>query len=365
MKQWVVLLFSVCLTLILKGQKQYLLAGTYTENSTSKGISVYRFDTLSGKATAVSQFASINPSYLALSKNGNYVYCVNESDPGKLSSYSFNSETGELSRINTVSSNGSAPCYIEIDKTGNWLFCGNYSSGNLSVYPINKNGSIGDTKQVIHHEGSGPDKDRQEAPHVHSTVISPDNKFLFVPDLGIDKVMIYPFDAATGRLSEAGKSFATVIPGGGPRHIVFSKNGKFAYLIEEMSGRISVFSYKKGKLSRVQTINKLPQGLAGAGADIHLSPDGKFLYASQRSNSTIQIFRVRPKDGKISFIESQSTLGNFPRNFTIHPTGNFLLAANQRSNDIRIFRINKTTGLLTDTGHKILLDKPVCLKWNF
>lgn len=363
MKKIVTLCITVLTAVALNGQKQYLIAGTYTDNSHSQGIYVYDFNQLTGKAALVGQQKSENPSYLAISKDGKYVYSVNESGAGGVSSYSFDRGTGALTFINKVSSMGSSPCYIELDHSGKWLFCGNYSSGNLSLYPVNGDGSIGAVKQVVQHEGAGPDKDRQEAPHVHSTVLSPDNRFLYVPDLGIDKVMIYPFNAADGSLFIDKRTFASVAPGGGPRHIIFSKSGKFAYLVEEMSGKVDLFSCKNGQLSLVQTMDKLPVGEAGAGADIHLSPDEKFLYVSQRSNSTLQIYSVQRKKGTLSYKGSYPTLGNFPRNFTIHPSGKFVLVANQRSGDITIFKRNKQTGLLADTGQKIQLDKPVCLKW--
>ncbi len=343
-------------------QKQYLLVGTYTDNSTSKGIYVFEFNPKTGAVSARGNVEAGNPSYLAISKDGKYVYSVNESEHGKISSFSFDKKNGAMKPINFEKNNGSAPCYVELDHTGKWLFCGNYSSGDLTLHAINRNGSIGPMKQLIKHSGHGPDKNRQTSPHVHCTYISKDNRFLYVPDLGIDKVMIYPFNDKKGVLDEDKKFFAQVQPGGGPRHITFSANGKFAYLVEELSGSVDVFRQTSGRLESIQKINKLPAGETPSGADIHLSPDGRFLYVSQRSNSTIQIFRVNAANGMIDYVDAAPSGGTFPRNFTIHPSGDFLLTANQKSDDIVIYKRDKITGLLTQTG-RIAVGKPVCLKW--
>lgn len=352
-----IILFTSC------NPKYYLFVGTYTNNSPSKGIHVYDFDSKTGAAKEVSHVTAGNPSYLAISDNGRYVYSVDESKEGKISSFTFNTKTATLTPLNSENNNGSAPCYVSIDKTGRWLFAGNYSSGDLTLHSINADGTIGPIKQVIKHTGSSVDQSRQMAPHVHCTYISPDNKYLYVPDLGIDKVMIYPFDAVTGILDEKNAGYYQVDAGGGPRHITFTKDGKYGYLVEEMSGAVVALRREGGKLVKIQRENHLPAGEKGAAADIHLSPDGKFLYASQRSNSTIQIFKVNKSDGTFSYISSQSTLGNFPRNFSIHPSGNFLVVGNQNSNNSVIFRVNKNTGLLTATGHQISLGKPVCHVW--
>lgn len=357
-------LLSLIMLTTTNATAQYLIVGTYTNNSPSEGIYVYDFNNKNGSAKKISHVKAGNPSYLAISKNGKFVYGVDESGDGKISSFAFDKKNGILSLINTEKNNGSAPCYVELDKTGNWLFAGNYSSGNLTLHPVNKDGSLGAMKQAIQHTGNGPDKNRQQTPHVHCTYISPDNKYLYVPDLGIDKVMIYPFNSATGALDEANAFFAKASAGGGPRHITFSGNGKFAYLIEEMSGTVVVFSQQNGRLTKIQEANGLTETerKKASGADIHLSPDGKFLYVSQRSNNTLQVFKV-DINGKIKYLAASSTAGEIPRNFSIDPSGNYLLVANQNSNSVVILKRNKTTGLLTDTGKRIEVGKPVCLKW--
>jgi 6-phosphogluconolactonase len=342
---------------------QRLVIGTYTSNNSSKGIYIYDFNVANGETKEISHAQAGNPSYQAVDKKGNFIYSVNESDEGKISAFRYDRRNGSLLLVNQQSNNGSAPCYVSIDKTGKWLFAGNYSSGNLTVHPIRPDGSIGSIQQVVQHSGSGPNKNRQQSPHVHCTYLSPDNRFLYVPDLGIDKVMIYPFNAQTGKLSEEQGSAVTIPAGGGPRHIVFTKNGKLGYIIEELSGAITVVARNGEQHSIIQRINNLPAPYNGASADIHLSPDERFLYTSHRGNSTIQIHKIDTKTGRLSFIAEQSTNGNFPRNFTIHPSGKWLLAANQKSNDITIFKRNVQTGLLTDTQHRISVPAPVCLQW--
>lgn len=360
------ILFFMYTSLILLAptvHAQRLVIGTYTGNTLSKGIYVYDFDTVTGEAKFVNYTATQNPSYQAMAPGGRYIYSVNENNEGAISAFRYHRDKGSLELINLQPNNGSAPCYLSVDKTGKWLFAGNYSSGNLSVHALSSEGSVGAVQQTVQHSGSGPDKNRQQSPHVHCTYISPDNRFLYVPDLGIDKVMIYPFNAKAGKLDTLHRSFVTVPPGSGPRHIIFSKDGKKGYLIEELSGAISVIARKGRKHQVIQRINNLPQQYNGASADIHLSPDERFLYSSHRGNSTLQIHRVDIQTGKLSFAGEQTTLGNFPRNFSIHPSGQYLLAANQKSGDVVVFKRDILTGLLTDTGHRIQVPEPVCLQW--
>jgi 6-phosphogluconolactonase len=231
---------------------------------------------------------------------------------------------------------------------------------------VKDNGGLEAAQQVIEHDGYSVDADRQTGPHVHSTVFSNDNNYLFVPDLGIDKVMIYSFNSKSGALVSAKVPFQMTEPGAGPRHFDFHPNGKYAYLIEEMTGSISVYSYSKGNLELQQNISALPGDFNGkiGSADIHVSPDGKFLYASNRGESNdIAIFSINAKNGQLAPAGHQSTMGKTPRNFNFDPSGNFLLVANQNSDEVVIFKRNKYTGLLTDTGKRIPVSMPVCIKW--
>lgn len=356
--------------LIADAQEYFLITGTYTSGK-SEGIYVYGFNSGSGTAKPAGSIKISNPSFLTVSPDEKYIYAVQEdaSDSGtggKIAAFSFNKETGALSFLNQQPSGGNHPCYVSIDKTGKWVAAGNYTSGSLSIFPVQGDGGLGIATTVISHEGSGHNKARQKTPHVHAVFFSPDNRFLFVPDLGIDKVMIYAFDEKTGKLSTFKQPFAASKPGSGPRHISFHPVQKFAYVMEELTGTIAVYQFRKGKLKNRQLISSMPAGDTGfaGSADIHVSPDGKFLYASNRAASnTIAIFSIHQKNGKLSLIGHQSTLGKSPRNFNFDPTGNFLLVANQNSDAIVIFKVDKNTGLLTDTNNRIEVGKPVCLKW--
>jgi len=347
----------------------YLIVGTY-DSPTSEGIYIYTFNSRNGSVSEVSHIKTSNPSYVTISPDEKFVYAVHENgkdgNGGEVAAFSFDKKPGTLSFINKQLSGGDHPCYVEIDKTGKWVFAGNYSSGSVAVLPVNADGRLGATTTIIQHSGSGKDAARQKAPHVHCTKISDDNRWLFVPDLGIDKVMIYSFDAETGKLTPAQEPFAESMPGSGPRHFTFHPNKKYAYLVEELSGTVSVFEYNDGMLKNIQRISTMPprDGSFAGSADIHVSPDGKFLYASNRAASnTIAIFKIDKTSGKLIAMGHQSTLGKTPRNFSIDPSGNFLLAANQGTDEIVIFKRNKRTGLLTDTGKRIHIGKPVCLKW--
>ena len=351
-------------------KENYLIVGTYTGGK-SEGVYVYKFNSSDGSFKEVSHVKTSNPSFVAVSPNEKYVYAVHEDagnngKGGEISAFSFNKKTGILTYLNEQPTEGDHPCYVVVDKTGKWVIAANYTSGSLTVLPVKNDGSLGKPVTNIQHHGSSINKDRQSSPHVHCTLLSPDNKFLFVPDLGIDKVMIYAFDAKTGKLTPAKQPFAKSIDGSGPRHFTFHPNNKYAYLIEELSGTVETFRYNNGTVKNIQRISTMPAGdtsFAGS-ADIHVSPDGKFLYASNRSTSnTIAIFKINAADGKLALVGHQSTLGQTPRNFNFDPSGNFLLVANQNSDQVVIFKRDKLTGLLTDTGKRMDVGKPVCLKW--
>jgi 6-phosphogluconolactonase len=292
---------------------------------------------------------------------------VNEDDPGQVTAFSFDNTSDKLNELNRQSSHGRHPCYITTDKSGKWVIAGNYSSGTLAVYPVNKDGSLRKATDSVKHEGSSVNTDRQGSAHVHSTVLSKSNKTLYVPDLGMDKVMIYKFDNKKGKLTAASVPFAMTEAGAGPRHFDIHPNGKFAYLMEELTGSVSVYQLDKNEnLILIQNISGLPRDFNGVigSADIHVSPDGKFVYCSNRGGSnTLGIFRINQSTGALAWVGYQSTLGKTPRNFNFDPSGNFLLAANQNSDEIVIFKIDHSSGLLTDTGKRIPVSKPVCIKW--
>lgn len=364
-----ILIYFLTASLFCSAQNFYLLAGTYT-GSGSKGIYVYNFDALTGKATWVSNTDSaINPSYGIFSPDGNYIYAVNETNganPGKVSAFSFDKKNGSLTFLNSELTGGDDPCHLAISKDGKWLVVANYSGGNVSAFPVDNDGALQPYTQLIQDSGSSVNKERQETAHVHEVVFSPDYDYLFTPDLGTDKVMIYKFNSSSKQpLSPASDSYVKVTPGSGPRHLVFSPNKKYVYLINEMTGDISAFSYNMGRLKEVQQILAHPKDFKGTigSAEIFVSPDGKFLYASNRGDeNNLAIFSVNIPTGKLSSKGYQLTLGKTPRNFIIDPTGNYLLVANQDTDNIVIFKRNKETGSLIETGEEIHIPKPVCLE---
>ena len=372
MKITITLILSVCFFTLVQGQKNEaetynLLVGTYA-SAKSDGIYCYLFNVKTGDFELKSKISGVeNPSYLTISHDRKHIYSVNEVREGAISAFTFNPATGELAFINKVSSGGDSPCYVEIDKKDKYVFAGNYGSGSLSAVLLNEDGSLGTESQFIQQEGSGVDKSRQQGPHVHATVLSPDNKFLFTPNLGTDKVGIYRFDAGKNSqpLTPGDPSFVSVKPGSGPRHLTFHPNSKYAYLVHEMGSIVTVFDYKKGKLNEKQTITMLSPDFKGAvgAADIHVSPDGKFLYASNRGGANELVIYAINKNGTLKYVGRQSTQGRAPRNFAIDPAGSFLLVANQSSNEIVIFNRDTQSGLLTPTGKKIQVSKPVCLKF--
>lgn len=369
MNKWLVGIVAVLTLNSATAQSKYLVTGTYT-GGRSNGIYVYSFDSNTGKADSVSMIEASNPSFLAVSPGQQYVYAVHENGKegkgGSVSSYSFDKKSGQLKLLNSQPTEGDYPCYAEVDRSGRFLFVANYGTGNFTSYALSDSGTLGAPAITIKHAGSGEVKDRQEGPHVHSTNISPDNKTLYVADLGIDKVMIYDFDAATGNIKTSATVAAESRPGSGPRHMAFHPNKNLVYLMEEISGTVVTYQYQGDKLKelqRISSVEKNAKGEAGS-ADIHVSADGKFLYATNRGDfNNLVIYKIDPKKGTLKTIGFQSTLGKGPRNFSIDPSGRFLLVGNQNSDEVIVFNRNIKTGLLTKNENSIIVGKPVCLKW--
>lgn len=339
----------------------YLLIGTYTKRG-SDGIYVYKFNEETGDFDSVSVATDVeDPSFLTIAPDKKHVYSVCETDGGSVVAFSF--DNGKLTELNRAASGGAHPCYITTDHTGKWLFTGNYTGGSVGVLPILADGKVGEPIQIIQHEGNGPNAERQEKAHVHSVNVSPNNHDIFVPDLGIDKVMAYRLDEQTGKLTE-GKSMV-VSAGSGPRHFAFHPNGKYAYVIQELTGKITAFAYQDSVLTQIEEVSTLPKDFTGknACADIHISPDGKYLYGSNRFYDTIVTFSIDEATGKLTQLSQTSVNGKVPRNFTISPNGKFVLVANQETDNIVIFKRDEKTGAITPTGKEIKLSMPVCLQW--
>nr|WP_231496766.1 lactonase family protein [Prevotella sp. 10(H)] len=346
----------------------YLLVGTYTSGE-SDGIYVYQFDTVSGYSVFKSMIKVTDPSYLAISKDEKFVYAVSETNDKQTAAanaYSFDKKEGKLKHLNTQLTNGTAPCYITIDEQGKHVITANYMGGNISVFDVKEDGSLDKAGQVINFQGRGVDAERQKQPHLHSVMFSHDGKYLFADDLGTDKIHKFNVnDKSSGNYLTAGNPPAfKVADGSGPRHLDFHPNGKYVYLINELSGAVIAFNYESanGNLTEIQSVQADTLKAKGS-ADIHVSPDGKFLYASNRlKGDGIAIFSIDQNDGKLTKVGYQET-GIHPRNFVITPNGKYLLSASRDSGLIQIFLIDKNTGLLEDTFKDIKLDMPVCLKF--
>jgi 6-phosphogluconolactonase len=345
-------------------KKDYnLIIGTYTSPGKSEGIYIYNFDV----STADFKFKSVakditNPSYLAVSKNNKFVYSVAEApNNSAVAAFGFDGLKGELTFLNKQPTGSPGPCFVLADDKK--AFSANYGGGSISVFGIESNGTL-TTAKVIQHTGKSIDpKKRQESAHAHQVQFTPDRKYVVCTDLGEDHIYIYNYNPAGKGEVLSIKTVVKTNPGTGPRHLTFSPNGKFAYLAHEFNGSITAFTYANGNLNKIQETGTTAKDFEGRidAADIHVSPDGRFLYETNRGDAnTISAFAIQA-DGKLSFIETISTLGKGPRNFVIDPTGKYLLVGHQYSNNVVIFERNKKTGTLKDTGKRIELGAPVCL----
>ncbi|MBL7814319.1 MAG: lactonase family protein [Saprospiraceae bacterium] len=365
-RQTFITFFFCLLAVSTIAQNLTLYVGTYTRK-TSEGIYIYQFNTKTGDFTPLSIAKGIdNPSFLALSPNRRFLYSGGSKKGDSVHAFAIDKQTHYLTLLNTQSLEGGlGATHLELDRTGKWLFVSNYGSGNICVLPILPNGQLDKVHQSLQMEGKSVRKDRQDRPHLHSLYVMPNNKDVFAPDLGTDKIMVFTLDATLGKLTEGVPAFVKTDTGAGPRHMAFHPNNKFAYVIQELNSTITAFSYEKGSLKPIQTVKTLPDDYKGLkwSADIHISPDGKFLYGSNRAHESLAIYRINKKTGQLTFIGHQSVNGKTPRNFVIDPTGQFILVANQDSDNITIFKRNKKTGLLTPTGKEINVSMPVCLKF--
>ncbi|SMF99730.1 3-carboxymuconate cyclase [Burkholderia singularis] len=358
-----------------------LLVGTYT-GAGSDGIYVYRFDTRTGRITPLSSAKTENPSYLVASRDGRHVYAVNElpgddgpaNVHGGVSAFDFDAKTGKLTFVNRVPAEGNDPCYLSLSPDGKYLVASNYSvaadpGGSFSVFPVDaRTGALGAAAQSVHHDGAGPVKGRQDSAHVHSAVFSPDHKYLFVQDLGGDRIESYRYapdgGAAVFTRDEARRTAAQA--GAGPRHLVFSANGRFAYAITELDATVVAYRYDDGQLTPIEVVALAAPGFSGklGAAALHLSPDGRFLYASNRGDANeIVIYAVNAASGKLSLVGRQPTLGKTPREFAIDPSGKWLIVGNQDSDSVIVFRRDVATGKLTPEPTRLKLSKPVDFKF--
>ncbi len=347
--------------------------GTYTTGE-SKGIYAYDYDPTSGKMTSLGlAAATTNPSFVTANTSGHFLYAVNEVDKyegkasGGVSAFSVDAKTGKLTFLNEVASHGADPCYIALDRTGKFVLVANYTGGSVAVFPILKDGHLGEASSVVQHAGSGPNHERQEGPHAHWIEVTPDNRFAVAADLGLDQLLVYRFDAEKGALSPNDPPFAKVEPGSGPRHFALHPNGKFAYVVDELKSTVNTMTVdlQHGVLKSVQTISTLPRDFTAHNdtAEIEVHPNGKFLYASNRGHDSLAVYSIDPKRGTLKQLEDIPTGGKIPRSFAIDPTGNRLWVANQESGNIVAFHLNPKTGHLTATGEILKVPAAVCIKF--
>ncbi|MGE0127309.1 MAG: lactonase family protein [Blastocatellales bacterium] len=353
-----------------KSNELLMYVGTYTRGK-SEGIYVYRMNLADGQLKHAATVKGIsNPSFLAIDPKRRFLYAANESGEfagkrgGGVTAFAIDQKTGDLRKLNEQNSPG-VPCYVSVHPSGKFVFAANYGGGNVVIYPVRADGSLSEASDVAQHTGTGGDPKRQDRPHAHCILPDQSGRYVFAPDLGIDKVMIYRVDTKNGKFIPNG--FGATKPAAGPRHFAFHPSGKFGYVINELDSTVTVFEYDKAKgaLKEVQAISALPAGFSGTSycADIHVHPSGRFVYGSNRGHDSIVAFAIDQNTGKLNLIGHEPTGGKWPRNFGVDPTGAFLLVANQNTDNVVTFRIDQQSGKLTATGQNTEIPVPVCLKF--
>jgi 6-phosphogluconolactonase len=350
-------------------QDRVLYVGTYTTSGKSDGIYLYGMGPTS-ELTRINSFKSVNPSFLTIDRTKRFLYAVNEvgeylgKPGGAVSAFAIDGPSFNLRLLNEQATNGADPCHLTVDRQKKTLLVANYTGGNITALPLRADGTLGMATEVKQHEGSSI-KEQQKSPHAHCIILDASERYALAADLGIDKVMIYRFDRATGKLTPGNQPSAELQQGAGPRHLTLHPNGKYLYVINELDSTMTAFKYNAGTLAQIETVSTLPSDFSGVSycADVHVAPSGRFLYGSNRGHNSIVVFEINQRTGKLKLLEHVSTQGDWPRNFTIDPTGRFLLVANQRSNNVVTFSINPETGRLTPTGQNAEIPSPVCLRF--
>jgi 6-phosphogluconolactonase len=334
-------------------------------------IHAYHLDPGSGKMTRVHRTTDVeNPFFLAISRDHKFLYSIHAKqfggkEPEQVAAYGIAGRSGELKLLNRQSSLGSASCYLDVDATGKTVVVANYTSGSVAALPVKEDGSLGKALSSFQHAGSSVDPARQKEPHAHCIVISPDNRFAYAADLGLDQVLGYRLDAALATLTPNRQPFVRTPPGAGPRHLTFHPNGKHVYVINELANSVTLFDYDKdsGMLIEKQTISTLPKDYAGKSycADLKITPNGRFLYGTNRGHDSIAMYRIG-EEGRLTLLGIEPSLGKGPQNLAITPEGGLLLCANMPGNNVAVFRIDEKTGGLTSVGPPISMPSPSCIK---
>ena len=351
-----------------------LYVGTYTEGTRSDGIYLLRMDQRSGKLRQVGSVnAGADPSFLTINPNGRFLYAVNELETlngrptGAVSAFAIAPRTGALTRRNEQPSEGGAPCYVSVDRSGRVVLVANYVGGSVALLPIRSDGELAPAGQVVKHTGTGPNSERQEAPHAHCIVADPSNRFVLAADLGADRVFVYRLDLDAKTLRHVEGGDAVMRPGAGPRHLAFHPTLPLVFVANELDSTVATlrFDAERGALSPLDIRSTIPPGWTGTNypADIHVAPSGRTLYVSNRGHNSLAVFSVA-NSGALTLDQVISTGGDWPRNFTIDPTGRWLLVANQRTDSIVVFGRDQESGRLTPTRQRISLPSPVCLQFH-
>jgi len=337
------------------------------------GIHAFRFDSKAGVLQPLHRTTDIqNPFFLAVSPDQRFLYAINAEKFGGeedefVTVYALEGRTGQLKRLNQQSTRGTASCYLDVDATGKTVVVANYASGSVASMPVKEDGSLGEAASFVQHSGSSIDPQRQKGPNAHSIVISQDNRFALAADLGIDKILIYQLDATQATLTpNEAQPFVKMQPGSGPRHIAFHPNGRHVYVINELANTVTSFDYAaaSGTLAERQTISTLPAGFTGKSytADLKITPDGRFLYGTNRGHDSIATYRIG-EDGGLTLLSIDPSLGKGPQNLLITPDGEWLLCANMPGNSVIVFRIDATSGKIAATGTPIEMPMPSCIRW--
>jgi 6-phosphogluconolactonase len=351
--------------------RDYLVyVGTNVASPQENSIYLYRLSPATGELLSLGAMkGGANPTYLTMDAAHRHLYAVSETQTfqgapgGGVSTLAIDPRTAMLAMRNQQPSTGASPCYISLDRTGKNALVANYSSGNLAVLPVRPDGQLAPPSATDQHQPpTGPHKN-QDKPHAHSFLPAPDNRYVFSADLGTDKVYAYQLEAATGQLRPQPAPAFTAKPGAGPRHLTFHPNGRWAYLENELNSTVTALAYdaKAGTFQEIETESTLPAGFVGdnSGADVHVSPDGKFLYTSNRGDNSLAVFSIAPADGRLALVQHVSTQGKTPRNFALDPSGRVLLVANQNSDNIFAYAVDKQTGKLTATGKSVGVPSPM------
>jgi 6-phosphogluconolactonase len=338
--------------------------GTYTRPNKSKGIYAWRFQPATGKFTAIGLVGeTTSPSFLAVHPNHKFLYAVNEISnyegkrAGSVTAFAMDTKSGQLKLLNTVTSRGDGPCHLALDPTGKRLYVANYGGGSVAEYPVHDDGTLGESSAFVQHAGSSVNRQRQSGPHAHEAVLSPDGKTVFVPDLGLDQILSYK----VGGLTPNDPPYLKIAQGAGPRHMAFTPNGRYAYVMTEMTASVVAFRYEGGKFEELQTLPTAEMAPNVSGAEIAVHPNGKFVYSSTRGANTIGVFAIDAAKGTLTPVERTPSGGKTPRMFAIDPTGAYLFASHQDSDNVVVFKIDAKTGKLTPSGDILEAFAAVCV----